>query len=514
MSLFPGIDRHSIVFKITLRIILSSLGLVTLLGIVNTRFVHREYQELEQERLTTIMKDALQTLGVNLSYEFYEAVGETGDNLLKNKNVLQVQISSKTKGEVFSCSHAEKDNMSEGFSRSMAITDPATEEGIGKLTVTYSREHYRAMMLKYYRNLAILLVIYLFFAAYLIRFLTVSLKPLGELARQMHSFSPDRKKTHLPYLPEKKDEISHIARAGNAMIASIYDFADKQDLLNRQLLKARNELEKRVEERTGELKEKQMQLAHAGRLVALGELAAGIAHELGQPMQIIKTAAAILAEEMENDDMDRREVLTIAGKIEPQIDRATAIINNIRTFARYDLGTEAIAVDLRQPLEECLSFFNEQFHQRKIRADIEIADNLPKVRTEAQKFQQIVINLLANARYAVDNKYQPGEFDPAYEKVIKIKLYQEKSENKVILEVIDNGRGMNREEQERCLDPFFTTKPPDKGTGLGLSIAYGIASEFGFKIEISSVAGEGSVFRLKMDAVARHHKPEPESLEL
>ena len=503
MNWLFGLDRHSIIFKITLRIGLSAMLLIALLFMLNTRFVHREYLEMEQEILSSLMKDALKTLGVNLSYEFYEAVNETGDNLLKNNNILQVKISSRTKGVVFSRSRSDHD-ISDGFLRSMDIIDPATGEEIGELTVTYSRRHYQAMMDKYYRNLAFLLLIYSGFVAYLIRFLIISLRPLGELARQMHSFSPAGKKMRLPFDPQKKDEVSHIARAGNAMLDSIYDYAGRQEQLNRQLLKARNELEKRVEERTSELKEKQMQLAHAGRLAALGELAAGIAHELGQPLQIIRTAAAIITEEMKNDGMDRREVLTIAGKIPPQIERASSIINNIRTFARYDMGARPMPVDPRRPLEECLAFFHEQFHQHEITVRVEIEKHLPKVRMEPQKFQQIIVNLLSNARYAVDNKYPAGKTGPAYEKSIRIGLTHDKAENMVILEVEDNGMGMDKEELARCLDPFFTTKPPDKGTGLGLSIAYGIAAEFGFQLEISSVQGRGSVFRLRMEAVERN----------
>ena len=159
---------------------------------------------------------------------------------------------------------------------------------------------------------------------------------------------------------------------------------------------------------------------------------------------------------------------------------------------------------LRQPLEECLAFFHEQFHQHEITVRVEIEKHLPKVRMEPQKFQQIIVNLLSNARYAVDNKYPAGKTGPAYEKSIRIGLTHDKAENMVILEVEDNGMGMDKEELARCLDPFFTTKPPDKGTGLGLSIAYGIAAEFGFQLEISSVQGRGSVFRLRMEAVERN----------
>lgn len=501
MHLFSGIDRHSITFKITLSIALSSLILMMLLGIINTRFIKTEYLQLEQEKLTTIMNDALKTLGVNLSYEFHEAVKETGEDLLQDLNILQVRIRSSITGNEFFFSRPGEKEKLEGFFKKMSIDDPVTEKEIGELIVTYSRENYKAMMLKYYRNLTILLAIYLIFAVYLIRLMVNLLNPLGGLARQLRDFSPNKAKIRLPYDPERKDEIYRIAMAGNAMLDSIYDFSNRQNQLNRQLLKARNELEKRVEERTAELREKQMQLAHAGRLVALGELAAGIAHELGQPLQIIQTAAAILTEEMKSDDMNRLEVQSIAAKITPQVDRASSIIKNIRTFARYDMETSAMAVDLKKPLTECLGFFHEQFKQHDIKVKVEITENLPKVRTEPQKFQQIVVNLLSNARYAVDYKYPLQNAAPDYEKIIAITLYRDVSANKVILEVRDNGKGMSQEELRRCQEPFFTTKSPDKGTGLGLSIVYGIAKEFEFQLKISSVQGQGTVCKVKMDAV-------------
>ncbi len=501
MNLFAGIDRHSIIFKITLRIALSSMGLMIILGVINTHFVQTEYRELEQEKLTTIMQDALKTLGVNLSYEFYQAVRETGEKLLEDKNIIEVRIKGKTIEKEFSFSSAAKGNRPEGFSKKMIITDPATGENIGELTVDYSRQHYRAMMLKYYRNLAILFIIYFLFACYLIRLLVAFLNPLAGLARQMHSFAPDQPRMRLPCNPENKDEVYHIAVAVNSMLDSLYGYTDRLNRLNMQLLKAQDELEKRVKERTSELKEKQLQLAHAGRLVAMGELATGIAHELGQPLQIIKTAAAIVVEEIKSDDMNQQEVLNVAAKIVPQIDRATTIINNMRTFARYDTKTEAVPVSLRKPLEECLGFFNEQFHQHEINISVDISEDLPKVRTETQKFQQIVVNLLSNARYAVDHKYHDGHVDQEFEKSIRVTLYYIASEKQVVLKVSDNGCGMTRKELNHCREPFFTTKPPDQGTGLGISIAYGIAREFGFELEIASIHGQGSIFTVKMDAV-------------
>ncbi|MDD4735050.1 MAG: PAS domain S-box protein [Kiritimatiellae bacterium] len=251
-----------------------------------------------------------------------------------------------------------------------------------------------------------------------------------------------------------------------------------------------------------ELAEKQAQLVHSGRLAALGEMSTAIAHELGQPLQIIKTSAGIIDEELNDPNLDTESLKGVVEKIKKQVQRAATIIQNVRSFARQSTETEMPArVDLRTPLADALSFFKEQFRQHQVQLDVECDENLPSVRVNAQKFQQVIVNLLSNARYAVDRKAEMKLYK--YAKHVSVRMYNRKASEEdaydcLCLDVCDNGIGMSADASERCLDPFYTTKPVGEGTGLGLSILYGIVKDFKGEVEIQSEEGEGTVFRIRI----------------
>lgn len=250
----------------------------------------------------------------------------------------------------------------------------------------------------------------------------------------------------------------------------------------------------RIRRTEAALREKQAQVVHAGRLTAMGEMATGIAHELNQPLAIIRVAAEGLGAYFDNERGTLEEARE-ARKIVSQVERAASIIDNMRSFARNG-GVQTDAVDLRIPIEKALSFFREQFRIHGIRLDLDLPADPVMVRIHSGKFQQILVNLVSNARFAVEEKSRysaPG--DP---KCIFVRLTVEASSDVTILEVEDNGVGMSPEVQERCMEPFFTTKDVGEGTGLGLSIAHGIAREFGMRLEVESVEGEGSIFRVCM----------------
>lgn len=250
------------------------------------------------------------------------------------------------------------------------------------------------------------------------------------------------------------------------------------------------------------LREKQAHIVHAGRLTALGEMATGIAHELNQPLAIIRVAADGLSEYFEKENQYAEEARE-ARKIVSQVSRAASIIDNMRSFARNSAG-RTDAVDVRIPIEKALSFFREQFRIHGIRLDLDLPLNPVPVRVDSGKFQQILVNLLSNARYAVEQKAPNGVMH------ISVRLASSTFSDTAALEVADNGIGMSSEVKDRCMEPFFTTKDIGDGTGLGLSIAHGIAKEFGMTLEVSSVEGEGSVFKVHMkretEGVSSEHK--------
>jgi len=233
------------------------------------------------------------------------------------------------------------------------------------------------------------------------------------------------------------------------------------------------------------------QLTHTGRLTALGEMASGMAHEINQPLTIIRLISDSLKTYFLQQSPGSGEAQAVDRVIE-QVKRAAKIIKNMRTFARA--GTShVIPIDLRPPVQVALSFFREQFRISHIDFDVQLEERLPLVMIDPQKFEQIIVNLLSNARYAVEKKsgYQSG-----FQKRISIHLYAKMEAKQIILTVSDNGIGMSETTRERCMEPFFTTKDVGEGTGLGLSIVHGIINEFNMKLELETEEGEATSFRV------------------
>ena len=242
------------------------------------------------------------------------------------------------------------------------------------------------------------------------------------------------------------------------------------------------------------LRDKQAQVIQAGRLTAMGEMATGIAHEINQPLAIIRVAADGLNAYFDEKETNTEEARA-AQKIISQVKRAAAIIDNMRAFVRNGIE-EAETIDIRDPFEKALSFFQEQFRVHGIQLHIDLPNDPLMVRINPNKFEQIMVNLLSNARYAVEKNIPPND-----DKKIFVRLISAGSSDTAILEVEDNGTGMSQEVLERCMEPFYTTKEVGEGTGLGLSIAHGIAREFQMEIEVRSVEGQGSLFRVHMKRV-------------
>jgi len=252
----------------------------------------------------------------------------------------------------------------------------------------------------------------------------------------------------------------------------------------------------------------QAQLAHAGRLTALGEMASGIGHEIHQPLTVINLGAETCKNYFDKFD-PHCPAAEAAFEMRTHVKKITNIINSMRSFSRASSG-DWKKVSLQWPLQEALTFFKEQFRLHMIEYSQSLTPDLPLVRTDSQKFEQIIVNLLSNARYAVEKKQQR---DPSFGKKISVSLsYKDitddelgamlfsKSETTsnqvIILEVKDNGIGMNQDVLKRCLEPFFTTKEVGEGTGLGLSVTLGIIRELNFHLAIESSEGEGSIFRV------------------
>ncbi len=231
-------------------------------------------------------------------------------------------------------------------------------------------------------------------------------------------------------------------------------------------------------------------LVQADKLSSIGLLAAGVAHEVNTPLAVISTYAQMLAKQLHGDETKSK----LLDKIAKQTFRASEIVNSLLNFSRTS-STEFEPLDLNKVIRETISLLEHQFEKFQIGIETELDEDLPAMRGNAGKLQQVFLNLLLNARDAMTDL-------PAGERRL-LRLRTVADGLGVRVEIQDSGLGIPRDHLTRIFDPFFTTKGARRGTGLGLSISYGIVEEHSGVIEAESNPGEGATFRLEFPAASR-----------
>lgn len=225
--------------------------------------------------------------------------------------------------------------------------------------------------------------------------------------------------------------------------------------------------------------ETEQQLIQTSKMATLGEMATGVAHELNQPLSVIKTASNYFVKKVRKKEQIKDEILyTMAEEIDGQVDRATKIINHMRQFGRKsDLELEIIHVN--KVLENAFEIFSQQLKIRGIDVEWNIDENIPEIMADPNRLEQVFINLLINARDAIEERWANMEYKPGDK---KISLSTGCKGNQVTVKVCDTGTGISTDILDKIFDPFFTTKKVGEGTGLGLSISYGIIKDCGGNI--------------------------------
>jgi len=242
-----------------------------------------------------------------------------------------------------------------------------------------------------------------------------------------------------------------------------------------------------VRRREHELRDKQDQLVQAGKLATVGELTTGIAHELNNPLNNIGLFVGNAIDHIELDATDRERLLDELRHALREVRRATAIISHLRTFGRV-ASVSPEPVRINGVVRRSFSLLYEQLRLRQIEVRLDLCAEDPVVIGNAIQLEQVVINLLTNARDALAD---------APRKLIHIESAVR--EGMVDLLVHDTGPGIDEGLEQRIFDPFFTTKEVGAGTGLGLSIAYGIVKEHGGTISVvNGTGGEGATFLVQL----------------
>jgi histidine kinase len=239
--------------------------------------------------------------------------------------------------------------------------------------------------------------------------------------------------------------------------------------------------------------EVEQQLAQASKLATLGEMATGVAHELNQPLSVIKTVSSFFIRKIrKKETLDPETLNTMLGKVDSNVDRANKIITHMRLFARKS-DVKLMPVQINDVMEKAFDIFNQQLKVRGIEVIWNLTPDLPNILGDPDRLEQVFINLLINARDSIEERWE-GQETQHGDKAIT--LSSRRDNKKVLVEVRDTGTGIDDDSLNKIFDPFFTTKEVGQGTGLGLSISYGIVKDCGGDIRVLKEPGPGACFVL------------------
>ncbi len=227
------------------------------------------------------------------------------------------------------------------------------------------------------------------------------------------------------------------------------------------------------------------------KLEAIGTLAGGVAHEINNPIHGIMNYAELILDELESSGSGA----VYAREIIHETERISVIVKNLLQFSRHEKQTHSYA-SVYDIIGQTISLINTVIKKDQITLDMQLDEGLPEIKCRSQQIQQVLMNLLTNARDALNDKYP--EYDE--NKLIRIRCCQVEHDDRrwVIILVEDHGTGIPEGVRDRIFEPFFSTKPRDTGTGLGLSISHGIVKDHHGKIEVETTPGEFTKFTLEL----------------
>jgi len=286
------------------------------------------------------------------------------------------------------------------------------------------------------------------------------------------------------------NQVKHRGKDGRTLFVNIR-ISPSDDYPGRKaLLITTSDITKRLEA--------EQQLIQASKMATLGEMATGIAHELNQPLSVIKTTTSFFIKKIRSAETIDADILSrMLLKVDKNVDRATNIINHMRQFARKS-DVQLERVQINEVLERAFEIFSQQLKVRGIEVMWDLAVELPPILADPGRLEQVFINLLLNARDAIEEKWDRSGRQSDGDQ-ITITTYTE--DEKVAVDVADTGNGIPETVIGKLFEPFFTTKEVGKGTGLGLSISYGIVKDCGGSIEALSDGRHGACFTVAFPAL-------------
>ncbi|MBI4697412.1 MAG: HAMP domain-containing protein [Nitrospirae bacterium] len=306
-------------------------------------------------------------------------------------------------------------------------------------------------------------------------------KPVSYLAHGMEKVIGGDLNYSVPI--KSHDEIGVLSNAFNVMITEIKAAKDQQERWTQTL-------EAEITKKTEEIQKTHLQLVQTEKLASLGRMAAGVAHEINNPLTGVVTFAYLIKKRVPPDSLEAEDLNVIIE----QAERCAKIIKNLLTFARAT-PSEKGDLNISEVLRRTIHMVENQAKFLNIKFDVRLEDTPFIVLGDVSQFQQIFLNMMINAADAMNERG-----------TITISTRKTTVDKKPFVEIefTDTGSGIPEEIMGKLFEPFFTTKPVGKGTGLGLSVSHGIVKHFGGQIDVKSTIGKGTSFFVKLP-LSEHH---------
>jgi signal transduction histidine kinase len=356
-----------------------------------------------------------------------------------------------------------------GYDVAIPVYAPGGSKKWGTIRLGFSLKRAYELIHRTRRDLALLSLASIFCGTSLAVFLAMRIsKPVGQLVVGVHQFAEgayDR-----PIQVDASDEIGYLAGAFERMRTSL-----------RSHLARLAEEKQRLEETNCRLQETQQQLLQSERLAAVGKLAARVAHEVNNPLAIIKTAICIMRNQTQENELTNGHLKTI----EEEINRIARILRELLDFSRPSPVEQM--VDVNAVIQSLEFLLVQNLEEKHIALSLVLDPAVPQVRMSGDHLKQVLFNLVRNAEDAMPSGG-------------RLKIQTGPAETGIEVSITDSGCGIAQEHIPYLFDPFFTTKADQGGLGLGLSVLYGIVKNAHGRIEVESDAGKGSTFRVLLPA--------------
>lgn len=284
-----------------------------------------------------------------------------------------------------------------------------------------------------------------------------------------------------------------LASVASALVGIVLVLLDQRRRHLRDRLRARealqrahDELERKVEERTRTLRAAQDELVHAAKLATVGQISAGLAHEINQPLAALRTLSGNAVKFLRRGDVATAE--SNLDRIGGIVDGLGTLTNQLKSFARKSSGTSG-PVDVRRAVDNALFLLDQRLRRANVAVSTEIEAEQVTALCDANRLEQVMVNLVANALDAIEGTASPT-----------LRLHGWREGTRVVIEVRDNGPGLPEHVRAHLFEPFFTTKESNRGLGLGLAISLEIVHHFGGMLTGANHPEGGAVFTVTLPA--------------